>query len=507
MLLLFACILLIGISTMFAFQEQRTFLGVPMMSERAYRDLPAYDYREIGDYLTQNGQPAALDEKESVLYVSVNPQAHDEIWHTPVALEMHHAGYQLYFAPDAALENLSQAIADGHRFELLAVAPTHHMRYEVVLTDLPVIRLDTESGFDEYVHEGSLCLWSDYPSDEGYYSVSASQARWHKRGGITRTAAKTSYKITLEKSSGENNNVSLLDMGKDDDWILNAMAKDDLKVREKAITELWNTHQQTTQYQLSMAPCQYVEAVIDGQYMGLYLLQRRVDNKTLGERYAQDVIYKADANNAAGLPVESTLRVQCNPTTTPREELYAYITPFYNLLITRDAQHDVLPIDEENWMDINVFCSVFAMGDNTSTKNYYLLRHRQNGGYILRFVLWDTDMSMGLGWKNDDVLYEPEKVIGNAYLRREAKARFARNKQLQSDYQERYTHLRSTVLAQESIERAVQDCHRKIAQSGALQRDMEKWGLNNGGEDTLENVFDFMQTRMEWLDETYFKAN
>ena len=63
---------------------------------------------------------------------------------------------------------------------------------------LPVIRLDTQNGFDAYEHQGSLCLWSDYPENEGYYSVSASRARWHKRGGISRSAEKPSYKLTLE---------------------------------------------------------------------------------------------------------------------------------------------------------------------------------------------------------------------------------------------------------------------------------------------------------------------
>ena len=507
-LLFGACILLASISVLFAWRERQTFLGIPVMSERAYGLLPEYAYEDLVDYLTQNGHSAAIDRSESVLYVSLDPRIHDEMAHMPVTLALHHPRYRLFFAPDAAFDDFEQAVLDGHRFTLLAVAPAEHMRYDVVFTTLPVIRLSTEKGSDGYEQEGGLCLWSDYPSEEGYYCVSASKARWHKRGGTTRSADKASYKITLEKPSGKNNGMTLLNMGSDDDWILNAMSKDDLKLREMTITRLWNEHQEMTRYQIPMSPCHYAEVVLDGRYMGLYLLQRRMDNKLLGEQYRNDVIYKGVENYQPDIPAEAVIAIQHNPRQIASEELYEYIHPFYNMLLTKDSQYDVLTIDEENWLDLNAFCSIFALGDNRGSKNIFLIRHERNGEYVLHFDLWDTDMSMGLKWKvaDNDILYEPNNAKKGVYLRNEANVRFDADKQLYSAYLEQYTHLRSGVLSEENIRQTILDCYREITESGALQRDLEKWGLRNHGEDSLENLLAFVHDRTNWLDKTYLKT-
>lgn len=505
-LLFGSCMLLIGVSIVLVWREQQSFLGIPIMSERAYGSLPEYAYEDLEDYLTQNGQSAAIDRSESVLYVSLDPQMHDEMAHMPVTLALHHPRYRLFFAPDAAFDDFEQAVLNGHRFTLLAVTPASYMRYDVVFTTLPVIRLSTEKGFDGYEQEGDWCLWSDYPSEEGYYCVSASKARWHKRGGSTKTADKASYKITLEKLSGKNNSIPLMNMGSDDDWILNAMSKDDLKLREMTITRLWNEHQKMTRYQIPMSPCHYAEVVLDGQYMGLYLLQRRVDNKLLGERYQNDVIYKGVVNFAMDFQAETAFAIQHNPGQIASEELYAYIRPFYNLILTGDSQYDVLTIDEENWLDLNVFCSIFALPDNRGSKNIFLIRHELNGEYVLNFDLWDTDMSMGLLWKNDDILYAPDNVKSDACFRIEAHARFDTDKQLYSAYLDEYTRLRLALLSEENIQKTILDCYQKITESGALQRDLEKWGLKNNGEDTLENLLEFVRTRTDWLDETYLKT-
>ena len=504
-LLIGACVLLAGMSLLLMHRERQVIFGVPVMSEQAYSALGEYAYRDLEAYLTQNGQIAAVDRKESVLYVSLDMERHGELWRTPVKLALHHPGYRLYFAPDDAFDDFAGAVQSGHRFTLIAAASTHHMRYQVVFTTLPVIRLDTQKGFGEYVHEGDVCLWSGYPSDEGYYTVSESAARWHKRGGSTRGAEKSSYKITFVKRTGETNNISVLDMGRDDDWILNAMPKDDLKLREKTITALWNANQTEKKNQIPMAPCRYVEAVIDGTYMGLYLLQRRMDNKLLGEAYKKDVIYKGDMNYGKDISVHVAFPIQYNPMQLPEQELYEYIQPFYDLLVTNKAKYDELPVDEENWQDLNVFCSVFALGDNRGSKNVFLIRHEEDGEPILQFVLWDTDMSMGLVWKDEDVRYKPNNGAKGKYLRREAESRFENDAQRYAAYINKYTVLRSSLLSQENIVKTILDCHREITEAGALQRDQEKWGLHNHGEDTLERLIEFIRIRTAWLDETYLQ--
>ena len=68
----------------------------------------------------------------------------------------------------------------------------------------------------------------------------------HIRGGSSRLNPKKSYKMTLYKQnqvgSGtlRKNQVSLLNMRKDDEWLLYAIYSEDTKLRDKLSLDIWN---------------------------------------------------------------------------------------------------------------------------------------------------------------------------------------------------------------------------------------------------------------------------
>lgn len=106
------------------------------------------------------------------------------------------------------------------------------------------------------------------------------------RGSSSQDLPKKGYKVTtLLADNVSNNNVSLLGMPAENDWVLNGLAFDPSLIRDYLA---YNTSRLMGNY----APrTQYCEVVINGEYRGLYLLQEKV---------------KADTNRVNVLKITST---------------------------------------------------------------------------------------------------------------------------------------------------------------------------------------------------------
>lgn len=508
-LFLLSCLMLLLAVFGFAAFEQHACAGVPVMNERMYSVLPDYMYADLGAYLTQNGQPAALDRENSTIYISVNMKDLEHPSQLSAELKLHHLGYRLMFAPDDAFRDFSGAVSNGHTFSLLAVGSDHYMKYDVVFTTLPVLKMEAVNHPEPYgISQGSICLWDAGYLEQGYYSVAESEARWHRRGGSSRRYEKIPIKITLEEDhSDQPRNLDLLNLGSDDDWILNAMVCDDLKLREKVITTLWNEIQPGTSHGLDMSDCRYVEVIINGNYRGLYLLQRRIDNKYLGKGREQDIILKGTIDIDAPEGIRQAIAVKFNPSPLAEDAVLEMFTPFYHIIgqeISTIEDDFQLRFDEESWLDVNIFTSLFALSDNLSHKNMYYILHPEDTGYNLQFLLWDTDMSFGLGWENDGFVYVPEiQTTGLLSLRAEADSLFRQKLDLHAAFIKRYEKLRKGALSQEHIRETVLACHDEINRSGTLLRDQKRWGLRYEGRDTLTALMDFVEMRFSWLDQQY----
>jgi len=88
-----------------------------------------------------------------------------------------------------------------------------------------------------------------------------------RRGSTSQDQPKKPYRFTtLQDDNISNNNVSLLGMPKENDWILNSLAFDQTGIRDALAYEF---SRQLGQYASRWAYC---EVVINGDYMGLYVL-------------------------------------------------------------------------------------------------------------------------------------------------------------------------------------------------------------------------------------------
>ena len=496
-------LLIIGIGL---WRGANTCMGIRLLSEKEYANFSCYQYADLSQWLFQNGEPAAIDQESSTIYISQSITKDTAFSELTGSLELRLPEYELFFAPDKAFYNLGEAIADSHQFALIAAGNDGtYMRYNVIFSTLPVLRMGgAVSGVNEEgrdVYSGNLCLWTPNDPDTEHYTVKPSDAQWHVRGQATSSLPKKSWKISLKTKSGDNRNLAMLGLGEDDDWILFSMFNDDTKLREKLIMDTWNEMQDSTGYQLRMSSGEYVEVVANGHYQGLYLLQRRVDLKYLNLDKTTTSLFKGKGVFSAQVPQDAYDLVS-SPWSP--DDAYKKLEPYFDFIQgTNSAGATLIHLD--NWLDVSLFVQYGLLIDNYLFNNVYYILLEDDSGCHLYFILWDMDMSLGLYFRNGiGITYEPDTAYrGTNYERVEKDHLLSVYPDLQSRLKTRWNELRNSVFEETAICSRAVNLNAQIEQSGALLRDQTLWGTRYNGDDTIAGLLDYLINRTQWMNNYY----
>lgn len=467
----------------------RTCMGVRMLSESEMTGLGSYRYRDYSENLKFQNEYAAIDEETSVIYIPQNIDGATRAETLEGLLMIDTPGQELFFAPDVYWEDLSEAVRIGHKFKLLVSGwQNTYMQYDVVFTTLPVISMHGQLLYKDSegrdVFSGRIVLWE--PEEA---KTTSTCVHWHIRGKSAGGQEKKPWKLSLKNWDGKNSRENLLGLGSDDDWILNAMNMEDSNVREKLFMDLWNEMVQQTDYNHSMSQGEYTEVLVNGEYTGLYLLQRRVD-----DRYLQ-------------LDQEQTLvKGLWNGT----ELGYEYISPVPSdeIMVERiDAfffQDEVQILSIDNFIDTNLFLQFFCANDNRSYKNMYYLFSDREGGRV-SFIPWDTDMAFGIQWDplTDGFVYRYEENVNGSVERQEMNTMKQYYPDMKARLDARWKELREHIFSQSHIYDQLNKYLAVLDASGAPERDREKWGLYFEGEDRIDILYQFIEERLAVLDQYY----
>lgn len=464
-------------------------LGVPVV---APEDIPEETSCPM-DYIDRflfNGEKAAVDGGSKTIYIPQPVSQSTTREDLTGALTISVPNQQLYFLEDANFENLPQAVAQGHGFTVAVTHGRHSHFYHVVFTTLPVLRMESqtkqeqENGVPEVF--GQMCLW-----DVDGNAPVTSELFFHARGDTSLRFPKKSWKLSLKTSSLKNNHVSLLGLGSDDDWILNAMFMDDTKLKENFLTQIWNALAEQSSWNEPMSACEYVEVILDGSYQGVYLLQRRVDQKYL-DLSDEDVLFKG-YGTASISSFQEAFEIKYSH--LPNDEAYALVKGLY-------AQADVSSIDVDNFVDISIFLQLGCLCDNASYKNMYYCLKKEASGYRLTMIPWDADLALGVTWLGDYNGYDYEYALSKEAKRQEY-AQIALYPDLEERIQERWQKLRKDVLSTQNLLGQMEELIQRLGQSGAYSRDIQRWGLYHEGPDTQEAAVRFLEERLILLDGLY----
>jgi hypothetical protein len=341
------------------------------------------------------------------------------------------------------------------------------------------------------------------------------------RGSTSQLFSKKQYSLTTYDNSGDKDNVKLLDLPKENDWILNAFAYDTTFVRDYISYKLSNSINQYA------SRAKYCELILNGEYRGIYMLLEKLkadDNRiNLKKIDTDDIEYpnisggyivKADkiegtevlgwsmgsygwgaVNYAYDLPKpEDLISVQDN-----------YIQTVFNQLVnTSSSFNSSLDNGYPSVIDIPSFVDFMLLNELASNVDAYQFStffHKDRGGKLRAGPIWDFNLTYGndlFEWGYDRSRYNIwqfsdgnrgstfwtdlfNDVTFSCYFAK-------RWKQLTADGQP---------LSEAVIHQLIDETVTEI--SDAVDRQEQIWNREINFEERIANIKTFISQRIQWI--------
>ena len=338
------------------------------------------------------------------------------------------------------------------------------------------------------------------------------------RGTSSQQYDKKSYRIELwsDATGSEMADTTFLGMRSDDDWNLEAMTAQPLRLRDKIANELW-MEMYTLPYQDSEPDAlpgirmEYADVFINDEYMGVYALTERMDRKQLALRKyngeIRGVLYKG---NGSGAPTFESLPAYDNTSDTwdnyewvyPNEEEatinWNHLYSFTNFVMNAsdnvfNAQYSA-QIDKNNVIDYYLFINALKAMDNMG-RNIFLARYKKSSTYL--YMPWDLDAIIGLDTDGSQTNWAGG-LMSNVLFDRLAQDCTAEG--FVATAKTRYNVLRDTYLNADHIMQMVQSQYDELLESGAYDREHEAWPDYTVDESQLSYMNDWLKDRFHYLD-------
>lgn len=175
-------------------------------------------------------------------------------------------------------------------------------------TFLPVVVLNTAPDINGRAYTRGQIAVHD-AEQRGATGTIAANLRY--RGATAQTMSKKSFAIKLLDDTGASKDASFGGLREDNNWILDAMAVDVARMRNRVSTDLWNdfstkpAHFANEKKAINGTRGFFVEVILNGSYHGLYCMTEKVDrkqlrlkkyktDKTTGNTTLAGLLYKAD---------------------------------------------------------------------------------------------------------------------------------------------------------------------------------------------------------------------
>ncbi len=354
------------------------------------------------------------------------------------------------------------------------------------------------------------------------------------RGETTLTKPKKSYRLETQLENGENNNVSIMGMPKENDWILygpymdKTFLRNDLAFHLSDVLDRYATRRQ------------FCELVLNDDYLGLYLFEEkikiddnRVDIATLkpednfGDELTGGYIFRSDKSDpgysyfSSGVDYfgEEANKLQYyDPsqeelTDIQKDYLQAYITQFEEALV--GADFDDPNVGYNNFIDVGSFIDYLISSEITLEQDrfrfstYFYKEKDSKGGKIHAGPIWDNNYGFGLSrsWdyiQNADV-WAHQYAPGHIYWWR----RMMEDPYFESLFYTRWISQRTQSLSDASLMHYVDSMANYLAEAQA--RNFQKWPImgvyvfpnkftGKTYQEDIDYLKDWILKRTNWID-------
>ena len=409
---------------------------------------------------------------------------------------------------------------------------------QLTFTFLPLLVMEGTFGYD--YAQGNISLLSP---DVAEPTNSFVKIKW--RGGSTNTADKhkRNYKIKTLNENGKKQEISLLGMREDNNWILDAGQVDLFRLRNRIATEIWNDFS-TKPYYASKEPKaksgvvgKVVEVILNNEYRGIYSLTEAMDRKELKLKKYDDKNkeFHGQLWKVSSWDKSTFWEIEKDYDNT-QETWHAFETKYpdiedvnptdYNPLyeaidFVANSNDETFKKEVANYFDIPViidyqlFLETLKPIDNCG-KNMYWGIYDVAKDKKLTLAIWDLDASVGQDWHCSTPLH-PDYVSPDTELGiKEAFNLYTRLSTLNVDnynqkVADRYHELRKTYFSEENLISKYQSYYDMLVKSGAASREESKWSKDSdiGGyplnfKNEIEYIKNWIIERLKYLDTTQF---
>ncbi|NDW18413.1 T9SS C-terminal target domain-containing protein [Dysgonomonas sp. 216] len=468
-----------------------------------------------------------------------------------VKFEVKNANYTL------RIEN--EDVLNGASFTFKDVAPAKEYKIEILqgnsviateslsFTGLPIVQLYTNgNSLSTSFQKGQIRVHDSENKDS--YELLNAEIRY--RGAITLNYQKKSFSVKIKDENWNNLDKSYFGFRNDKYWILDAMAIDKSRMRNRVCTDIWNDFSTDPHYKseepnmINGTRGQFVEVFLDDKYWGIYCMTERIDRKQLKlKKFKEDtqqvrgLLYKtSDWSYSVMMGYRPGIGVSTNyPLTNynnnnvewdKHEGKYPDVEdgepfdwkPLYDVVklvahgtnsnfVSKIPQYIDIPV----WADYYLLMEMIMATDNHG-KNAYLNMYNITEDQILGITPWDMDAVLGRRWNasavgasQDYTQYIINSEHGEHNLFRRLKLTNAAD--FNDLLKKQYDKLRFTHFSPENMFNRFENYKRIFENSGAAVREIDRWNGVNGitvdFDAELAYLHKWLQDRAEYMNEQY----
>ena len=324
------------------------------------------------------------------------------------------------------------------------------------------------------------------------------------RGASSLKYEKKSFAIKLLDSDGEDLDANVFGIRKENDWILDAMAIDRIRMRNRVCFDIWNEISKTpykTDFDNRNGTLGYfVEVYLNGDYHGLYCMTDKIDRKLLGLKkakeqsdgsvYVRGVLYKGeawtDATRMTGYDISESFDGEAwngwelqYPDDYPCYDAWKPLMNLIDFCNTRNAFFK-LHYRQHFYYDNLVDYALFIMGLNiidNNVKNTHFSCPDINVNETYLITPWDLDCSLG-GLYEGSHYEEYTKIseLTSNYIYYQLYVYNVDN--FRESMKERWQELSLGIMSPNSFNSRLDAYAKRFKESGAWQREYDKWNNN-----------------------------
>ena len=488
---------------------------------------------------TINGRSVIYDKVSDTYMVSIPENAFGTDYEASIALDATAGWSNLSIEGTDIADNYTFKQVEGNKiYKIHAQEGDKEINTQLTFTFLPLLVMEGTFGYD--YAQGNISLLSPEAAEP---TNSFAKVKW--RGGSTNTADKhkRNYKIKTLNEKGKKQEISLLGMREDNNWILDAGQIDLFRLRNRIATEIWNDFAPKPYYASkepkakSGVTGKVVEVILNNEYRGIYSLTEAMDRKELKLKKYDDKnqefhgqLWKVSSWDKATFWDIDKDYDNTQETWHAFETKYPDIddvnptdySPLYEAIdFVANSNDEAFKKEVGDYFDIPVlidyqlFQETLKPVDNNG-KNMYWGIYDVAKSKKLTLAIWDLDASVGQYWQCSTPLH-PNYVLPNTDLGvKDGFNLYHRLSSLNVDnYNEkvanRYHELRKTYFSEENLISRYQGYYDMLVKSGAASREECKWSKDSdiGGyplnfKSEIEYIKNWIINRLNYLDTNQF---